>query len=169
MFTSVSQRPANGSIISTGVSITVLVQLVKLGDQLPFDGDMSANPDLIALRSGRPVIVVPDGFSEVRAIHDAMPALGARAKVTILTVGSTEVPGTQTLLRSLPRHGIDAELVLKTRRNTISGTILSTAREFSAKRVVMGAFEHSKYSHDLFGGVTTDVMPDFDVPVFLSH
>lgn len=37
MFTGVSQRPANGSVIGMGVSIPVLVQLVNRGDQLPFD------------------------------------------------------------------------------------------------------------------------------------
>jgi nucleotide-binding universal stress UspA family protein len=33
----------------------------------------------------------------------------------------------------------------------------------------MGAFEHSKFSHDVFGGVTTDVIGENDVPVLLSH
>ncbi|MBE1284036.1 MAG: hypothetical protein GJ676_12060 [Rhodobacteraceae bacterium] len=36
MFTSISQRPPRGDIIGMGVSIPVLVQLVKRGDQLPF-------------------------------------------------------------------------------------------------------------------------------------
>lgn len=39
MFTSLSQRPANGDLIGMGVSIPVLVQLVQRGDQLPFDID----------------------------------------------------------------------------------------------------------------------------------
>lgn len=39
MFTSLSQRPANGDLIGMGVSIPVLVQLVQRGDQLPFDVD----------------------------------------------------------------------------------------------------------------------------------
>lgn len=37
MFTGVSQRPADGTIVGMGVSIPVLVQLVNRGDQLPFD------------------------------------------------------------------------------------------------------------------------------------
>jgi len=37
MFTGVSQRPADGTIVGMGVSIPVLVQLVQRGDQLPFD------------------------------------------------------------------------------------------------------------------------------------
>ena len=37
MFTGVSQRPADATVVGMGVSIPVLVQLVKRGDQLPFD------------------------------------------------------------------------------------------------------------------------------------
>lgn len=150
------------------------------------EAHMSANPDLIALRSGRPVLVVPDGYnapglaehalvawdgkrSSARAIGDAMPGLEEKAKITLVTVGTQPVPGTDYLLRNLERHGIEANLVLKPRKGSIADTILSTAQELSAKLVVMGAFEHSKFSHDVFGGVTTDVIRDTDVPVFLSH
>jgi nucleotide-binding universal stress UspA family protein len=147
---------------------------------------LSANPDLIALRSGRPVLVVPDAYtadglaehalvawdgkrSSARALGDAMSSLEEKAKVTLLTVGSKQAPGTDILLRNLERHGIDADLILKSRRKSVANTILTTAEEVSAKLVVMGAFEHSKFSHDMFGGVTTDVMRDANVPVFLSH
>jgi len=152
----------------------------------PDEYHMSANPDLIALRSGRPVLVIPDGYeatgpaehalvawdgkrSSARAIGDAMPILEEKAKVTLLTVGSKEAPGTQILMRNLARHGIDASLLLKPRQKAIARTILAAAQDVSAKMVVMGAFEHSKFSHDMFGGVTTDVIRDTDVPVFLSH
>lgn len=150
------------------------------------EAHLSANPDLIALRSGRPVLVVPDGYvaeglaehalvawdgkrASARALGDAMSSLEEKAKVTLLTVGSEQAPGTDYLLRNLERHGIEASLVLKPRRGSIAETILSAAEELSAKSVVMGAFEHSKFSHDLFGGVTTDVIRQASVPVFLSH
>lgn len=150
------------------------------------EAHMSANPDLIALRSGRPVLVIPDDYdadglaehalvawdgkrSSARALGDAMSSLEEKAKVTLLTVGSQQVPGTEYLLRNLERHGIDAKLVLKPRQRSIADTILSTAQEVSAKLVVMGAFEHSKFSHDVFGGVTTDVIQEADVPIFMSH
>ncbi len=147
---------------------------------------LSANSDLIALRSGRPVLVIPDAYasdslaehalvawdgkrSSARAIGDAMPALEEKAKVTVLSVGTKKVPGTDTLLRNLGRHGIDADFLLKPRQGSIAGTILSVAGDVSAKLVVMGAFEHSKFSHDVFGGVTTDVIQKSDIPVLLSH
>lgn len=154
--------------------------------KLEHEEHLSANPDLIALRSGRPVLVVPDGYaasglaehalvawdgkrSSARALGDAMSSLEEKAKVTLLTVGSEKAPGTDILLRNLERHGIDANLMLVPREKSIAKTVLSTARDISAKLIVMGAFEHSKFSHDVFGGVTTDVMMETDVPVFLSH
>jgi len=147
---------------------------------------MSANPDLIALRSGRPVIVVPDGYaaeglaehalvawdgkrSSARAIGDAMVGLEDKARVTLITVGAEKAPGTDLLLRNLERHGIESELMVRTREKSIAATILNAAQEVSAKLIVMGAFEHSKFSHDVFGGVTTDVVREADVPIFLSH
>lgn len=150
------------------------------------EAHLSANPDLIALRSGRPVLVVPNGYetegladhalvawdgkrSSARALGDAMIGLEDKAKVTLLTVGSQKAPGTEFLLRNLERHGIDAEFALKTRKGSIAETILSTAQDVSAELVVMGAFEHSKFSHDVFGGVTTDVIGKTEVPVFMSH
>ena len=105
---------------------------------------LSANPNLIALRSGRPVLVVPDGY--------VAPA-----------------PGSEVLLHNLERHGIQANLLVRSRHKSIAKTILTTARNEGAKVVIMGAFEHSKFSHDVFGGVTTDVIGENDVPVLLSH
>ncbi|UYV38041.1 universal stress protein [Rhodobacteraceae bacterium D3-12] len=153
---------------------------------LETEAHLSANPDLIALRSGRPVLVIPDGYeaeglaehalvawdgkrSSARAIGDAMVGLEKKAQVTLLTVGSQQAPGTDYLLRNLGRHGINAQSVVYPRKGSIAETLLSAAQDLSAKLVVMGAFEHSKFSHDVFGGVTTDVIRDAKVPVFLSH
>ena len=138
------------------------------------EAHMSANPDLIALRSGRPVLVIPDDYDADGLAEHALVAWdgkrsSARALGDAMTVGSQQVSGTEYLLRNLERHGIDAKLVLKPRQRSIADTILSTAQEVSAKLVVMGAFEHSKFSHDVFGGVTTDVIQEADVPIFMSH
>ena len=52
---------------------------------------------------------------------------------------------------------------------SVANTILSEAKKDSARLIVMGAFEHSKFSHDLIGGVTTDVMAKTHVPVLMAH
>lgn len=156
------------------------------GSDLASEAHVTASPDLLALRSGRPVLVVPTGYdapslaenavvawdgkrSAARAIGDAMPYLEDKASVTLVTVSGTPAPGTQVLLRNLARHGITATTVRRERHRSVAGAILEAAHEANARLIVMGAFEHSKFSHDLWGGVTTDVIRDADVPVFMSH
>ncbi|WP_319413164.1 universal stress protein [uncultured Cohaesibacter sp.] len=154
------------------------------------DEFMAAHPDVIALQSGRPVLVVPDGYaakgladhalvawdgkrSAARAIGDAMHILEGKAKVTILTVGDAHRvdnhPG-GGILSLLKRHDIEAEhLHRKGAGQSIAQVIEDTAEEIGAKLIVMGAFEHSKFAHDLFGGVTTEIIKTVGVPVFMAH
>lgn len=47
--------------------------------------------------------------------------------------------------------------------------IKDTADEIGAKLIVMGTYEQSKFSQDLFGGVTYAVVRTARVPVFMSH
>lgn len=76
---------------------------------------MSASPDLIALQSGRPVLVVPKNYdapglsvhvvvawdgkrAAARAIGDAMSMLEEKGKVTVLTIGKATPSGTDRLI-----------------------------------------------------------------------
>ncbi len=147
---------------------------------------MSASPDLIALQSGRPVLIVPKDYdapglsthvvvawdgkrASARAIGDAMSVLEEKGKVTVLTIGK-EIPlGTERLIQNLRRHEIKAEHLQHAKSGSIGKTILTATREIGADMIVMGAYEHSKFAHDVFGGVTTDVMQGASVPVFMSH
>ncbi len=100
---------------------------------------------------------------------DAMSILENKARVTVLCVGKAAPKGTDRLIRNLERHGINVDLVIKPRHHSIGNTVLETTTELDAQLIVMGAYEHSKFSHDLFGGPTTDVISNTKVPVFLSH
>lgn len=147
---------------------------------------LTAHPDVIALHSGRPILIVPDDYekegladhavvawdgkrSAARALGDAMPVLEEKAKVTVLCVGKSAPDGTDRLIKNLGRHGIDADLIIRPRQHSVGQTILDAARELGAQLIVMGAYEHSKFSHDFFGGATTDVIAGTNVPVFMSH
>jgi len=165
-----------------------LFDLVVMGNpsELPVDAHLSANPDRVALQSGRPVVIIPDHFESTkladhaliawdgqraaaRALGDAMPVLEEKPKVTVLTVGKAAVPGTDRLITNLERHGIKAELLVRPRGRGVGRTILNAVDEIAADIIIMGAYEHSKFAHDLVGGVTTDVMRETKVPVFMSH
>jgi nucleotide-binding universal stress UspA family protein len=149
------------------------------------DAHLSANPDMLALQSGRPVIVVPDGYETVglasralvawdgkrsaaRAIGDALVGLSGGVSVTLLSVKSTP-KNTDQLVQNMKRHGIEVAARTVDRKGSIADTILREAEKDDVRLVVMGAFEHSKFSHDLFGGVTTDVIYNSKVPVFMAH
>ncbi len=153
--------------------------------EIASDEHLSAHPDLLALKSGRPVLVVPDGYealgladhalvawdgkrSAARAISEAMDILAEKAEVSVVSVGKTP-RGTDRLLENMHRHGIDATAETLPRSGAVAKTLLEEADKRGAKLIVMGAFEHSKFSHDIIGGVTTDVTRDATVPVFMVH
>ena len=147
---------------------------------------MSASPDMIALQSGRPVLIVPKHFessglsvhvvvawdgkrASARAIGDAMPMLEEKGKVTVLTIGEKTPSGTSRLIQNLARHDINAEHLQQSKSGSIGASILNAREKLGADLIVMGAYEHSKFAHDVFGGVTTDVLRDSKVPVLMSH
>tara|TARA_A100001391_G_scaffold51560_1_gene31612 strand:+ start:91 stop:918 length:828 start_codon:yes stop_codon:yes gene_type:complete len=153
------------------------------------ESHLSANPDTLALNSGRPVLVVPDGFeaeglsrhaiiawdgkkSAARALGDAMATLEEKAKVTVLTIGKTlpaAMPG-GGIMTLLERHGIHAVSMHVDRdRRSIARIIAEAAQKVGAELLVMGAFEHSKFSQDIFGGVTHDILKAPKIPVLMSH
>lgn len=146
---------------------------------------LSANPDMIALKSGRPVLVVPDGYeadglaqyamlawdgkrAATRALVAAMPVLADKARITLLSIGQRP-RNTDRLIQTMQRHGVPAEAREVKAQGSIANTILAESRAMNAKLLVMGAFEHSKFSHDIMGGVTTDILRDTQVPVLMAH
>ncbi|SFQ01153.1 universal stress protein [Tranquillimonas alkanivorans] len=156
----------------------------------PADEFRAVSPDIIALQSGRPVLVVPDGYTATsradhalvawdgkraaaRALNDSMFILEEKPrKVSLVTVGNLlhDSPQAISIKSHLERHGIEAEHIsLPEVRRGIAGSIQKTANEIGAKLIVMGAYEHSKFSQDIFGGVTHEVVRSTSVPVFMSH
>ncbi len=148
------------------------------------------HPDRIAVRSGRPVLVVPQTWTEprfvdyallawdgnraaTRALNDAIPLLEAKRRVTVLSVKSSEL--------SHPLDGIDVTTVLKRHgitcqhdqvepgRRSVAETLLEECETRQAGLLVMGAYEHSKFREDIFGGVTATVLERCAIPVLLSH
>lgn len=172
-----------GSLASFAHAFDIVVTGVH--SEAANEAHLAAHPDLLALRSGRPVLVVPNGYDAVeladravvawdgkrsaaRALGDAMGILADKSHVTLLSVGETP-RGIDRVTANMARHGIKVDARTANRRGSIADTILEEAKSDGAKLLVMGAFEHSKFAHDVFGGVTTDVIRDATVPVFMAH
>lgn len=156
---------------------------------LPSEEHLSASPDMIALRSGRPVVVVPETYestgladhalvawdgkrSAARALGDAMGILEGKKRVTVLTIGPTEPKASPDggIIRHLERHGVEAKYMHRSNGGkSIAAVIEDTADEVDAKLIIMGAYEHNKFSQDILGGVTNEVLKTAQIPVFMSH
>lgn len=146
-------------------------------------------PENVALRCGRPVILVPHNYARdrinehavvawdgkraaARALGDAMHILETKDKVTVLTVDGAQSGATSgdDIMRLLHRHGIAAERLVRTAaRGKVAATILEACRDVDAGLLVMGAYEHNRTMEEIFGGVTRDLMEDAPLPVLMSH
>ncbi|MEX3009629.1 universal stress protein [Hoeflea sp. TYP-13] len=154
------------------------------------DERLELHPDRIALKSGRPVLVIPQTWSQplfhehallawdgnrsaTRALSDAMQLLELKQLVTVLTV---KAKGVGRALKGinvetvLSRHGVATDVVsMKQNGRHVSDIILEECANRKAGLLVMGAYEHSKFREDLLGGVTNTVLRECPIPVLLSH
>lgn len=164
--------------------------LVVMGNRVAAQGRefMASRPDVVALRSGRPVLLVPHeypartlGESAVlawdgqraasRAMADAYALLDPGATVTVLSVGHepTKAPG-DDIVTTLGRHGFNTQkLVEPAGSKGVAQTILDTCKQKNAGMLVMGAYEHSKFSEDILGGVTQNIQENAHLPILMSH
>jgi len=148
------------------------------------------HPDMVALNSGRPVLVVPADMSKAalnskamlawdggkaaaRALADALDILAPASDVSVVSVGE----GTAEVLshlhmvtHHLQRHGFAAEAEIIPRAKRPIGTVLlEEAARQEAGLLIMGAYEHSKFLEDIWGGATRSAIHTAKIPVLLSH
>lgn len=147
------------------------------------------SPDVVAMRSGRPVMIAPRGFEQFelakgaivawdgerassRALLDAMDVLEDKHHVTVLHVGhenDIRQPGSD-VMEYLSRHGLEARLDVQPPGGlSTTDIILNKCAESDAGLLVMGAYEHSRFAEMLLGGVTRDVVARSHIPILMSH
>lgn len=148
------------------------------------------HPDVIALNSGRPVMVVPQdlpdnvlndkavlawdgGKSAARAMADALDILETKSDIAVVSVGDGSADALkrlQSVTAHLATHGIasNAEIVPRSKRS-VGKVLLQTVETHGAGLLIMGAYEHSKFFEDLWGGTTNSAISRAKVPVLLSH
>jgi len=148
------------------------------------------HPDMIAMVSGGPVLLVPREFDKstfnehavlawdgkrasARAVADAMQILKTKSLVTIVSIdeGKSEVSLSGIDIETaLQRHGVKTEKVdLKTNGRSIGFRILEYIDQAQPKLLVMGAYEHSKFRQSIVGGVTSRILKKAKIPVLISH
>lgn len=148
------------------------------------------HPDAVALQSGRAVLVAPKPFDSkempgdvvlawdgkraaARALAEAITLTKGARRLLVLHVGEDDSairrPG-RDIMEHLSRHGIAAELRIEPRAGrTIGRTLTETCDGLGAGLLVMGAYEHSRFSEAILGGPTREVMSHLQIPVLLAH
>ncbi len=149
-------------------------------------------PEHVALRSPRPVLVVPPGYADapiaatvvagwdgstqaLRALAAALPLLARADGVRLVLVNPDQLsdahgeqPGADMALY-LARHGVKVDVVLERTHATVGDTLMALARTAGAGLVVAGAYGHSRYREWVLGGVTRELLERAPVPLLLAH
>ena len=155
-------------------------------------GGRVVQPEELLLRSGKPMVIVPQEYtvrpfkeeavvawdgsrSAARALTDAMQILETKKRLDVLTVepdGTDESIrrlGDHDIIEHLERHGIGARAVRREAKGSIGRTILDYCAETDPDVLVMGAFGRGNLGAMLFGGVSRYVLEHQTVPVLMSH
>ena len=147
----------------------------------------------VLLGSGRPVLVIPPGFSRrgpirhvvvawtptresARALHDALPVLHAAGSVDLLELdpaveqsGADQQPIADIAMH-LERHGLKVKLVTQQRlAQSVASAVLSHAADSGADLLVAGGYGHSRLREWTLGGATRDLLRHSPIPVMFSH
>jgi nucleotide-binding universal stress UspA family protein len=183
-------RIADGIIADARACDLVIASQATGPDLPPLFDDV---PQRLALESGRPVLVIPTGWSAcdygrtiavawndsreaTRAVFDALPLLEKAESVRLVTVceetkgrRANAVPAAE-VAATLARHGlnIEVETIAAQDRNTGRG-LLARVKASGADLLVMGAYGHSRLREFMLGGATREILSEMTVPVLLSH
>jgi nucleotide-binding universal stress UspA family protein len=142
----------------------------------------------VLFESGRPVLIAPPKVPErigdtvliawnrssetARTVAFAMPILRRAKRVVIQTLEISNVPGPSgsALAATLRRHGIEAETSKPESKSSNEGpAILTKAREIGADLVVKGGYTQSRLRQMIFGGATSHILAQSEIPVFMAH
>jgi nucleotide-binding universal stress UspA family protein len=169
--------------------------LVVVGKRDPAGAHVDQLParfaEEVALRSGRPVLVVPDHLAQAdaprrivvawkasresaRAVEAALPLLRDADAVQVLAWQDEEPPagspGLSRLGEWLRRQRVNAMLhELGRAPSDLGDALMAQARRHQADLLVMGCYGRSRVSELLFGGASRTVLRQVPLPVLLSH
>jgi nucleotide-binding universal stress UspA family protein len=138
--------------------------------------------------SGRPVLIVPpemsqtlgrsiaivwNGSSETaRTVALAMPLILLAQDVIVLDVPHSRLagPSGEELAQNLRRHGITVRSLPMAGASKPSGSaVLEKAKELGADLLIKGGYTQSRLRELIFGSVTSEVLANMHMPVFMAH
>lgn len=155
--------------------------------------DMFDIPDVIAMESGRPTLLVPIGGDlstigkrvlvawnnsreSARAVFDALPVLKRAAEVCVLSVPEPSKPhqtghgAAAEIASALARHGVKCVVDPVGPGVAEPGELLlAGARSNGCDLIVMGCYGRTRFRELVLGGASRHVLHNTTLPVLLSH
>ncbi len=144
--------------------------------------------ETVLFESGRPILIAPptppaklgetvvvhwNGSTETaRAIAFALPFLGQAKRTVVVSVEGVTVPGpgAGAVARYLKRNGIAAQLRELPADSRGGGpAVLAEAEALGADLLIKGAYTHSRLRQMIFGGATSHILAEAQIPVFMAH
>jgi len=185
-----SWAEATGPLASCIAEAATLADLIILNrglDAFPYP-DMRKTAGAVMLKTGKPIIAVPDnarGFPVAGralvawdgsprtavALQAAVPLLKLAGSVTILEIadGTIDTPAEEAAAY-LAKYDIPVRVVRDfALSNPPSDILLVGVQVQRADYVVMGAYSHARLTEAIFGGCTRAMLTRSPVPIFLAH
>lgn len=147
-----------------------------------------ATLETVLFESGRPILVAPpqppramgeiiviawNGSTETaRTVGFAMPFLAQARKVMIVSVSNamSPGPGPDVLASALRRHGLDVSFEMVEDGTQPAGRIILTrAAALGADLLLKGGYTQSRLRQMVFGGTTSLILAETEIPVFMAH
>lgn len=146
-----------------------------------------ATAEALIFESGRPIILAPpkapSDFGETiviswnrstetaRCVAMAMPLLERAKKVYVLTVENfmVEGPTGEACAAALARHGIAVEAITRPAGRSPGEAVLEHCAALGADFLIKGAFTQSRLRQMIFGGPTSHIMAQAELPVFMAN
>jgi nucleotide-binding universal stress UspA family protein len=184
-----------GSLLPSVLRFAHISDLVILGQHDPDHPGPAVARTLVEdvlMASGRPLLIVPYagryenvgsnvlvGWSHTRestrALHDAIPLMTPKARVSVLIAESTpsasDAMPTADVGEHLARHGlvVSAARTVLADRVTPADALLGYAADNGCDLLVAGAYGHSRTREMIMGGVTRDLLRYMTLPVLMAH
>jgi nucleotide-binding universal stress UspA family protein len=170
-------------------SVGRLHDLIVLGR--PVDGQpvpMMSTLETALFDTGRTLLIappqVPDTMGEMmviawngstetaRTIALAMPFLARAKEVVVLTVeeGMVAGPSGAEIARYLHRNDISAAAkTVSTGERAVGAAMLEESVTLGCDLLVKGAYTHSRLRQMIFGGATSHILANAQIPVIMAH
>jgi nucleotide-binding universal stress UspA family protein len=149
----------------------------------------SSTLEAALFESGRPVIIAPpkppetlgeriiiawNGSTDTaRTITFALPFLSQAKDVIVVNVPGGRVPGPdeEQVVKSLRRHNIPARAVLAPEqiKGAAGTSLLERTKALGGDLLIKGGYTQSRIRQLIFGSVTSQILAEAQLPVFMAH